>query len=132
MTEFFSAPSGVPSNTSGTSINSTHIYLTWDPPPLNQTHGDIQEYRITITEHETDTVTVYTSYTTQLIAGPLHPYYVYNCSIQAVTVEPGPPIIIIVRTQESGMYDSMYVCMYVCMNVCVCVCVYVCIINFTF
>ena len=94
------APTGRPSNTSGVALNSTHIHLMWDPPPLNQTHGDIQEYRITITEYETESVTVYTSNETELVAGPLHPYYTYNCSIQAVTVDPGPPIIIVVRTQE--------------------------------
>jgi receptor-type tyrosine-protein phosphatase Q len=96
------APSGRPSNSTGISLNSTHILLSWDPPPLNQTHGEIEEYRITITEYETDSVAVYTSDTTELVVGPLHPYYIYNCSIQAVTVEAGPPIIIIVRTQESA------------------------------
>ena len=99
---YFLAPSGRPSNSSGISLNATHIYLTWDPPPLNQTHGDIQGYCITIVEYESDNTTLYTSNTTDLVAGPLHPYYTYHCSIQAVTVEPGPPIIIIVRTHEAG------------------------------
>ena len=96
------APSGLPSNSSGEALNSTHILLTWDPPPPNQTHGDIQEYIITVIEQETGDTSQYSSNTTELIVGPLHPYYVYNCSIQAVTVEPGPPINIIVRTEEGG------------------------------
>ena len=96
------APSGHPSNSSGVALNSSHIHLTWDPPPVNETHGDIQEYRVTIVEQETGNVVVYTSDVTELTVGPLHPYYTFNCSVQAVTVEPGPPIIIIVRTQEGG------------------------------
>ena len=108
----FSAPSGHPSNSSGIALNSTHIHLMWDPPPLNVTHGDIQEYRIAIVEYETSNVEVYTSEITELVVGPLHPYYTYNCSIQAVTVEPGPPIIILVRTQEAGSYlNYVFVCL---------------------
>lgn len=97
---------GTPSNSSGVAINSTHIFLTWDPPPLNQTHGDIQGYLITLLEYETGDVLQYNSNTTDLLVGPLHPYYIYNCSISAVTVEPGPPIIIVVRTHEAGMLQS--------------------------
>lgn len=101
------APSGQPSNSSGVSLNSTHILLTWDPPPLNETHGDIQGYRITTVEQETGNIGVYSTEDTEVVAGPLHPYYTYNFSIQAVTVEPGPPIIIITRTQETGI-QHMY------------------------
>ena len=103
-----SAPSGVPNNSSGVSLNSTHILLTWDPPHLNQTHGNIQEYRIQIVEVETGNISLYSSVVTELIVGPLHPYYTYNCSVHAVTVEPGPSTIIIVRTGEAGTY-IMYV-----------------------
>ena len=98
----FSAP-GTPSNSSGVALNSTHIFLTWDPPPLDQSHGDIQGYTITVVEIETGDILQYTSDTTELLAGPLHPYYIYNCNISAVTIEPGAPIIIVVRTQEAGM-----------------------------
>ena len=72
---------------------------------MNETYGDIQEYRITVHIIEEDTVfnIVYNSSEgTELVAGPVHPYYTYNISIQAVTVEPGPPITIIVRTPEAG------------------------------
>lgn len=85
-------------------LNSTHILLTWDPPPFNETNGDIQEYRLTLSAVEEDSTLTITSNTTERIIGPLHPYYTYNISIQAVTVEPGPPIIIIVRTLEAGVY----------------------------
>lgn len=98
------APSGQPSNSSGVALNSTHILLTWDPPPPNETNGDIQGYRLTLYIIEEDSTFTITSNTTERIVGPLHPYYTYNISIQAVTVEPGPPIIIIVRTLEAGIY----------------------------
>ena len=101
----FSLAPGQLSNSSGVALNATHIYLTWDPPPVNETNGDIQEYRITIHIIEEDavfTIVYNSSEGTEMVAGPVHPYYTYNISIQAVTVEPGPPITIIVRTPEAG------------------------------
>lgn len=99
------------SNSSGVAINATHIHLMWDPPPLNETNGDIEEYRITVHIIEDDIVLsiVYNSTEgTELVAGPVHPYYTYNISIQAVTIEPGPPIVIIVRTPEAGRVYSYF------------------------
>lgn len=98
-------PPGTPSNTSGVALNSTHIYLSWDPPPQDQLLGELREYRITVNELET-----YYSFqlssdpdVTEAIIGPLHPYYTYNCTILAVTIGEGPPsTVITVRTGEDG------------------------------
>ena len=102
---FFTDPSGTPSNTTGLALNSTHIYIDWDPPPLDQQNGELREYRITINEVETSILRTISSDSdvTEAIVGPLHPYYTYNCTILAVTVGEGPPsTVITVRTEEDG------------------------------
>ena len=98
-------PIGTPSNTSGVALNSTHIYLEWDPPPADQQFGELREYRITINELETSYTFQLSSASdvTEAIIGPLHPYYTYYCTILAVTVGEGPPsTVITVRTEEDG------------------------------
>ena len=86
-------------------LNSTHIYIDWDPPPEDQHHGELQEYRITVNEIETSTSLLVSSDpdVTEATIGPLHPYYTYDCTILAVTVGEGPPsTVITVRTEEDG------------------------------
>ena len=98
-------PIGTPSNASGIALNSTHIYIDWDPPPADQHLGELREYRITVNELETLTSFQLSSLpaVTEATIGPLHPYYTYNCTILAVTVGEGPPsTIITVRTGEDG------------------------------
>ena len=107
-------PSGTPSNTSGMALNSTHIYIDWDPPPEDQRHGELQEYRITVNEIETSTSLLVSSDpdVTEAIIGPLHPYYTYDCTIQAVTVGEGPPsTVITIRTEEDGK-ETMFICVH--------------------
>ena len=99
------APIGTPSNTSGVALNSTHIYIDWDPPPVDQHLGELREYRITVNELETLASFQLSSApaVTEATIGPLHPYYTYNCTILAVTVGEGPPsTVITVRTGEDG------------------------------
>jgi hypothetical protein len=102
---FCIAPIGTPSNTSGIALNSTHIFIDWDPPPVDQHLGELREYRITVNELETLAYFLLSSTpaVTETIIGPLHPYYTYNCTILAVTVGEGPPsTVITVRTAEDG------------------------------
>ena len=102
------APGSEPSNITGTALNSTHIYLTWDPPPPEDINGVIREYRINVTEGETGLLLQYTTNpdTRELVVGPLHPYYTYHCTVGAYTVETGPyTAIITVRTDEAGKDD---------------------------
>ena len=98
------APTRHPSNSTGYSLNSTHIYLVWDPPPLEESNGVIREYHINVTERETGTLLQYTTEPDilTLIIGPLHPFYTYNCIIAAYTVDVGPTTEITVVTEEDG------------------------------
>ena len=102
---FYTDPSGTPSNTTGMALNSTHIHINWDPPPADQHHGELIEYRINVNVIETSNSLLVSSApdVTEAIIGPLHPYYTYNFTILAVTVGEGPPsTVITVRTEEDG------------------------------
>lgn len=104
---WYSAPSSHPSNSTGYALNSTHIYLTWDPPPPEEINGVIREYRINITEEETGTFFQYVVNPDNqiLIAGPLHPFYTYHSVIVAFTVAVSPTsTTITVRTEEDSKY----------------------------
>lgn len=86
-------------------LNSTHVYINWDPPPAEQHHGELIEYLINVIEFETFNSVLVSSApdVTEAIIGPLHPYYTYNFTISAVTVGEGPPsTVITVRTEEDG------------------------------
>ena len=101
----FAAPGTHPSNFTGMSLNSTHIYLTWEPPPPSQVNGVIREYRLNVTEDVTGTVLQYTTdpNNRQMTVGPLHPYYIYHCSVVAVTVQQGPyTSVFTIQTEEDG------------------------------
>ena len=96
-------PSSHPLNTTGMPLNSTHIQLLWHPPPQSEHGGVIQEYRINITEHETGRMFQFTSEVSEITIGPLHPYYIYICTIAAFTVDEGPySDNVVVITHEDG------------------------------
>lgn len=73
-------------------MSSISIFLFWNPPPVLGTHGIIQEYHINLTEEETGAQYVYTSSNTSLSVSMLHPYYTYQWSVAAATIEIGPYI----------------------------------------
>lgn len=96
-----------PAILNGQSLNATHIRLQWVPPPENATNGVIREYRINVTEIVTGNVSRYTTDpdTRELIVGPLHPFYVYQFTIVAHTILPGPfTEAISLQTEEAGIY----------------------------
>lgn len=103
-------PGAPPTNTTGSALNSTHVLLTWDPPPSDQINGVILGYRINITELNTGATSDYIANETEAVIGPLHPHYNYNFTVVAFTeVGQGPTTYVVVRTAEAGMY-SIYVC----------------------
>ena len=97
-------PGTHPNNITGRALNSTHIYLMWEPP--GDPNGDIREYRVNVTELETGRMFQLSTNTSSITIGSLHPYYTYNCTVVAVTIGPGPfSSIITVRTDEAGRCD---------------------------
>lgn len=101
----FVAPGDHPLNFTGYALNSTHIFLNWSPPSEEDTNGVIREYRINITEHETNILYQLTinNSTTETVVGPFHPFYIYHCTILAFTVEEGPSSSVVsIRTKQDG------------------------------
>ena len=101
-------PSAPPVNPSGYSLSSTSITLSWSPPPLEYQNGIIRSYIINLTELETSAMYSYmffaTGPTLTMTIPALHPYYTYNFTISAVTIESGPPTdAFTVQTLEDGM-----------------------------
>ena len=76
----------------------------WEPP--EDPNGDIREYRVNVTEEETGRVFQFSTNTTSITIGSLHPYYTYNCKVVAVTIGLGPfSTVITLRTAEDGRFD---------------------------
>ena len=79
--------------------------LSWDPPQRETVNGIIQQYIVSISEHETASNTTTVTNNTSLNLSSLHPYYVYSVIVAAETVAIGPfssPVVI--QMPESGMY----------------------------
>ena len=87
----FSAPSGSPINPSGYAIDSTTIILSWSPPLPEEQNGIIRQYIIDVTELDTGDTFSFNSTNTETTLPMLHPFYTYEFTITAVTVDPGPP-----------------------------------------
>ncbi len=101
----FLAPSSPPQNVVLSPVSSTSIGLSWSPPPANSQNGIITEYRITITEVISGRVITLTSITTSITALGLHPFYTYECIVNAFTVGAGPYTSVIqITTPEDGTY----------------------------
>ena len=82
------------------------MLLEWDLLPPGLSNGVVREYRINITEMETglEFQLCTDADTSELLVGPLHPFYTYHFTLVAFTVEPGPTTdVITVRTEEAGI-----------------------------
>ena len=87
-------------------LDSTRVYLSWDPPPPDEINGVIQGYRINITELDTGDMLQHTAEGegTNTTIGSLHPHYTYNFTIAAFTlIGNGPTTYVVIRTAEAGI-----------------------------
>lgn len=103
---FFTVPSGFPRDLTGTTNSAFSIYLSWNPPPLDEQSGDIVQYVINVTHAGTLVTTQYNSTTTYINITNLEPYTTYICVVAAGTsVGTGPfSHLFFIQTQESGKY----------------------------
>ena len=83
-------------------VSSRSITLVWKPPPISSHNGIIQEYTLRIEETITKPTLFYKSQSSNVTLQNLHPYYKYQISVAAVTVDVGPYATITVRTLEEG------------------------------
>ena len=95
-------PSGPPEQLNVSTTSSSTLQLQWNPPSLSSVNGIVQHYIITVYELATDTIFQSTTSTsTQLSVSGLHPYYIYTCSISAVTIGSGPVMNITIQARLS-------------------------------
>lgn len=81
------APTEVPSDVSVSAVNATTIYLSWND--VISIRGVVREYVVRVVE--TDTELIFEGHTNStFIEIHVHPAYLYNCSVSAVTVARGP------------------------------------------
>ena len=100
---YTAAPTAPPAELTVSAYGSTSISLTWQPPPLSDRNGDITQYRLKITEQETQRHYKETTANTAHTLTSLHPYYNYVISVAAETVGIGPySSNLTQQTQESG------------------------------
>jgi len=102
-------PTQPPSNPTVNPTGSKSIVCSWDAPPYEDQNGRIIEYRVNITEVITRRVLLYVSISTSLVVESLHPDYVYEWTVTAVTIGEGPyTVTSSVRTPEDGKKDFNY------------------------
>ena len=103
MFVLFSVPSSSPEHLGGVPVSPTSIHLTWDPPPLEHHNGEIDGYRVNVSEIATGQFTQHFSNQTQITIGNLRPFHAYHCQVTAVTVGEGPYTdVVVVVTDEAG------------------------------
>ena len=114
---FFIAPDSAPLHPNGVALSSTSIYITWDPPDLDDHNGVIREYRINVTESETLYFNQHTTNQTKIVISDLKPYHTYHCYVAAVTVDQGPfTSKVTVVTEEDGKLPSNHINNIECYN----------------
>ena len=104
---FGSAPSSPPQSLTGFGLSSSLISLQWRPPVAIDINGVITKYVVEIEEVYTGrTYSLFTE-NTHVNVGPLHAYYIYECSVAAHTIATGVfSAFINVTTKEAGMGNS--------------------------
>ena len=92
-------------------VDSSTIFLSWSPPPIDQQNGIIRHYAISLTERETGSILNYTATNTNTTLSRLHPHYHYQIEISAVTISEGPSSIpVTVQLPEDGMAGFFTLC----------------------
>ena len=99
------APSAAPVDVSGTVVNSTSGFFTFQSPPIDQLNGVLTGFTITCTPSHSSlpTVTSTISITTggSLTVTDLQPGAVYTCSVAANNSHgSGPPANVFILTPE--------------------------------
>ena len=84
-------PTSAPQNVNVTTIGSSVVRVTWEPPVFDTQNGLIRFYVLRITEIETETqLSITVTDTLQTNVSDLHPVYNYELQVAATTVDTGP------------------------------------------
>lgn len=91
------------------------VTVSWNPPLLENQNGVIRKYIINAVELDTGNEYTWESITTSIDIHSLHPYYTYQFTASAYTVEQGPfSFIVTVQMPTDGKILSCSFIMYTC------------------
>ncbi len=88
ITISISAPTSPPLNISTVVLSSKTVYIYWQPPPFEHQNGIIRKYEIFLIGEDNITH-IDATQNTSLTIKYLHPNYMYNITIRAVTILEG-------------------------------------------
>ncbi|XP_055999212.1 protein sidekick-1-like isoform X2 [Ostrea edulis] len=98
------APEAPPLHLVATSNFSSRIHLSWDPPPLNKHHGNLEGYRIQYTSERdgiNSVITLEDPKKTKITLFGLQPFEAYEVSVLAFNnIGEGPAVKKLIRTAE--------------------------------
>ena len=94
----FAAPSGPPINFMADVVDSRSIYLSWQPPELQQQNGILRHYIVTLQSNLGTEIRNISSSLQSITVSGLSPYVMYSCAVHAGTVAEGPQTAVIIRT----------------------------------
>lgn len=85
-------------------VTSSLVTLSWSPPA--EPNGIVRHYLVLVKETDTKhnrTVVAHSNY--HFTIGGLHPYYIYEFSVRAITIASGPPSVVLsVQTLQDGKF----------------------------
>ena len=103
------APTAPPENLIATSLDSTTLHITWQPPVEGERNGIIRRYVINITELNSGNEYELENSSTEITIQDLHPFYRYSYSVAAETVALGPSTpASIIEMPEDGKWIKLY------------------------
>ena len=83
-------PTGSPRDILVTSVTSTTVTVTWNPPDFDLQNGAIRYYNVSVMEQKTGNRIWFLETNTEIIVDGLHPYYYYSIRVAMVTIGTGP------------------------------------------
>lgn len=105
-------PSGPPTNTNGSALNSSSIFLSWSPPLAEDRNGDITGYVINVTNLDNETVHQFaTGMVSDFTVTNLKPFTLYESRVFARTaIGVGQaPAVVLTETDEDGTYVELLI-----------------------
>ena len=79
----------------GEVVDSSSVTLSWSVPPQESQNGIIRKYIVTATEVDTGNEYTWESVSTGIDIHSLHPFYTYQFTVAAFTVQQGPSSYIV-------------------------------------
>ena len=83
-------PTGTPLNLTFPRTTTTTLTLSWDPPRFDLQNGIIRYYVVYVSDLTSGTSWDFTTNMTRVVVDNLQPFYQYNCSVAAFTIDLGP------------------------------------------